>query len=108
MVLDLESAGALVPGKYSKKPTEDFMETKKVRVLRAFYHDKEIQPVGKEFVIPLVKATEYKAANKIEILPDPPPVEKKTEEVKVESVEPEKIETSQPEPETSHSGRRRR
>ena len=52
--------------------------------------------------MPLVKATEYRAANKVEIIPDEPiPIAKKKEEEPVPEikVEPEKIEVTEAPPE---------
>jgi hypothetical protein len=78
LVLTLESAGALVPG---RKP-EDFMQERpieaKVRVTRAFYVGKEVQEIGKVVTLPIRLAGEMVTSNKAEYVFDAyePPVPK--------------------------------
>lgn len=68
MVLTLENAGALVPG---KKP-EDFMQERpveaKVRVLRGFYVGTVPQEIGKVVMLPIRLAGEMVTSNKAEFV----------------------------------------
>ncbi len=49
------------------------MQTKTIRVLRAFYFQGTLNPVGAIVTLPSFFAVEMKAANKAEIIDTPPP-----------------------------------
>jgi hypothetical protein len=70
MVLDLKTAGALVPGGLDKKKLEDSMETKSIRVRRSFWYDKAVLEVGRVIKVPAVQAAGFVSSNKAEYAPD--------------------------------------
>jgi len=80
MVLTIENAGELIPGNNSNK--EVAMQTKKVKVLRAFYFQGKEIKVGEVTELPRVFALEMIAANKCtaveeEKKPEKPTVDEK-------------------------------
>ena len=93
MVLDIETAGALVPGSRIKK--EVSVEMQRVKILRSFRDGKDDLPKDAIVRIPKWLAVQAKEANKVEFLPEEPkPVEAKmgkTEPAKAISVHPEEL-----------------
>jgi hypothetical protein len=82
MALSVENAGAfLVPGRaLSTEETMQALQTKKVRVLRAFTdHTKKVVKVGDTVELPKVFALEMIAANKAAPVEEPAPVAKEPE-----------------------------
>lgn len=65
----LAAGSALVAGSHP----ENNMQTKKGRVLRAFYYQGKPTVVGQVVELPRVFALEMAAANKLELLEDPKP-----------------------------------
>lgn len=74
LVLTIENAGALIPGKITK---EDFMETRTVRALRGFYFDRKVVKLGTIIKLPKIFAIEVCASNKAEMVD--PAIEEKSE-----------------------------
>ena len=87
MVLDIETAGALVPGRIIAK--EKCMEMQKVKILRSFSDGKKALPKGAILMIPKWLAVQALDARKVEFLVEekPPEVKMVKEEPKPEMVE---------------------
>jgi len=90
MVMDIETAGALVPGRNIKK--EVSVETQKVKILRTFRDGKTELLKDAILTIPKWLAVQAKDANKVEFLEEAKPEETKAgifEALKEEEPKPE-------------------
>ncbi len=93
MVLDLETAGALISGTPIKKKLEGFMETKSIRIRRRFWYDKAVVEVGTIIKVPAAQAAGFVSSNKAEYVPDAEMVgEAKKEEIVIDSMQERKSE----------------
>jgi hypothetical protein len=90
MVMDIETAWALVPGSRIKKEVN--VEMQRVKILRTFRDGKEDLPKGAIMTIPKWLAAQAKDSNKVEFMPDPEP-----SEAKAVKVEPAKAASARPE-----------
>lgn len=69
----LTAAGsALVAGSSMEKSMEKSMQIQHVKVVRAFYFNKELWPVGKEDDMPKNFALDMRASNKVEFIEPKP------------------------------------
>jgi saccharopine dehydrogenase-like NADP-dependent oxidoreductase len=69
MALTTTNSGAALVGR--SLTTRDAMKTMNVKVLRSFYFNRAVQPVGSTLELPAVFALEMAAAGKVEAVPEP-------------------------------------